>query len=561
MLIISYIGRTLRTSLITFGFAFAFVFRRLLGQSAGPKLLRWYFQTCGAGFVKIGQFMALRYDLLPSEYCEELTKLLDHLPPESPSIIKKTIAEDLGQPVEVIFSEFDANPIGSASIAQAHGAILHNGEKVIVKVKRPGIERKFQVDSLNMRFLSRIIEKYGFFSNIDIIGITDEFIRLIREELDFRREARDANLLHELMLKDDIDHYSPKVYFELSGKSIITLERLEGIWLHELITAVHNQDQKRLLLLAQKDIRPQRVARLIFRSILVQMFRHRVFHADPHAANLVLLNGGSLGYVDFGMIGWLDEHLWAQQFAIRKSIAERKIHGAYEALLDTLEPVTIRKISRFEAEIKEIIRHYINTSLSEHATIIEKSSGWFFLKLFDTIRRAGQSMPLNTIRMYRAIIIADIVLLKVFPQIDCVAELKAFVQEESEYQLKNWCLESTHEWIQDSMMLTLMEGPQAVRKLASWVQNRLPQMGRGYIQHFTRIERAFTLGLQYFRTGAFLLGLIIISGRVFAQRLFPGSIWVDFIEILGKWWWIVAASALVSFFIIGRIVRRIEYPD
>ena len=145
-MIIPLISRTARIVGLTVICLPAFLLRGLLGPRAGPRILRWYLQSCGAAFVKFGQVLAMRYDLLPVEYCEELSKLLDSLPPAPASLIIPVVERDLGRPLAECFAEFELTALAAASIAQVHGAKLLNGESVVVKVLRPGNHERFEID-------------------------------------------------------------------------------------------------------------------------------------------------------------------------------------------------------------------------------------------------------------------------------------------------------------------------------------------------------------------------------------------------------------------------------
>jgi len=556
-----YIRRTLWISAVSFAFLIAFAFRRLHGPSTGPRLLRWYFQTCGAGFVKLGQMLAMRYDFLPAAYCHELAHLLDRLPKLPTEVILKVIEDDLGHPWHVYFQHFDSDPVGCASVAQVHQAQLLNGEKVVVKVMRPGAKQRFRIDFLNASLLAYLIDRIGPFKSINATGLVKELIRLSEEEFDFRREARSAQLLHELMEQDEIDHYAPKVYFSLSGNFIITMERLEGLWMHELLSAIQAQDYKQLKVWSLRGIDPKRVARLLLRSTLIQVFRHRVFHADPHAANLLVLEGGTLGYVDFGMTGWLDERLWAKQLKLANYIAEEKIHAAYEAILDMLQPLSQRHLTDFEIEMKALIREWILVSKSPYATISEKSSSSFLLRVFNVIRRARLSLPVAVMRLYRTIIIVDIIMLKVDPELDWGTELREFAREEMRYQWESLMTQQRALNLIKTTCIALVNSPQLVYHLLEWASHKVPELAHEYKVTYNRFERAILLVLKYCRVATLLLALATVGGYLLAPRFFPSSFWAIFIEKLGSSWWLLSGAALLATLLLGQLIAQFEAPE
>src|SRR5207237_6698001 len=184
--------------------------------------------------------------------------------------------------------------------------------------------------------------------SINVARIFREVTNLTSEELDFRREAHNIQQMHDRMVADDIDHYAPSVHPALCGPSMITMERIDGVSVSEMLTAIESRNANLLAAWAEAGITPERSARILMRSILEQSLRHRLFHADPHAANLILMKGGTVAWVDFGMVGWLDERLWLHQFKIREAVSAGRIHAAYQHLLAALEPIPATDLSGFE---------------------------------------------------------------------------------------------------------------------------------------------------------------------------------------------------------------------
>src|SRR5438552_10695511 len=215
--------------------ALVFLPQLALRRRMGPLVLRRYLEACGGGFVKLGQVLAMRYDLLPEEYCDELANLLDRARPVPLATVERVIAQDLGRPVAMCFRSFDASPLGSASIAQVHSAQLITGEPVAVKVIRPGIVRTLRVDLGYLSMVGGLSRRFGVFTRLNLEAMAREVSQLTREELDFGREARHVDLFHRLMAEDEVDHYAPRVYFALCGRRVITMERVEGVRVSDLL--------------------------------------------------------------------------------------------------------------------------------------------------------------------------------------------------------------------------------------------------------------------------------------------------------------------------------------
>ncbi len=408
----------------------------LLRLEAAPRLLRRYLQANGGLFVKGGQILALRYDLLPMRWCAELAKLLDGLPPVPTAAIKRVIAASLGKPVGELFATFEEQALSCASVAQVHGATLANGEAVVVKVVRPGAEILFNADLLAVGAAAATAELLGFGVRLGLRRLARELAVYTREELDLLRELRNAELLEARFAEDGVPHAVPRTYPALCARSVLTMERIDGVSLARLVTAVEDGDALALEDWRRQGIEVEAVASLLLRSMLVQMFRHRTFHADPHSANIFVRpgglarRGGELVFVDFGIFGWLDERQWAQQIRMRQALSANRIHAAYVALVADFTFPRGMDVAAFEADVKEILWSWSQASLSPHATIQDKSAGTLFLKVFDVVRRAGAGIPAGLTRLFRALVISDMVILKLNPAIDILAEVRGFLTEE-----------------------------------------------------------------------------------------------------------------------------------
>jgi ubiquinone biosynthesis protein len=382
-------------------------------------------------------------------------------------------------------------------------------------------------------------------------------IHLTREELDFLREAQSIQIFHDLLAQDDIDHYAPLVYFDTCGQATITMEWLAGVGMGELITAIQSCDQPRLRQWAQRGITPKRTARLVMRSTLVQMFRHRMFHADPHIANLILLDGGTLGYVDYGMVGWLDERQWKQQFRLRQTIANEEYHAAYEAVLDILAPLPARDLSEFEVELKSLIRDWILASKSAYASTQEKSSGYFFLRLFQIVHRARLRIPFDVVRLFRTMAIADMVMLRVYPDIDWTPDLNAFIQEETLHQVEKLVQKQTSLTTIGQWVLAFGNNPQKVTEVLDWAYTQM-ETARRVDPSNSGVNQMLLSTLWFIRAALIVWVVAILVDSLVLVPYFPSaplSGWSSQYNSV----WLVIALLLIFAFIVGRLRRQLQY--
>ncbi|MFP5289221.1 MAG: ABC1 kinase family protein [Thermoanaerobaculia bacterium] len=547
--------RAARIAMLTLGLPPAFLVCTLFSPDAAPRLLRWYFQSCGGTFLKVGQVLAVRYDLLPPAYCEELSRLLDKLPPDPVDEILAILEADLGGSVLSRFARFSPEPLAAASIAQIHEAELAGGERVVVKVLRPGIERRFQIDFLFLRILARLFQGRLFLTSIDLRATVEELIDLTREELDFRREARNLEQMHEVMLRDEVDHYTPRIYPELCGRAVLTMERIDGVSVKQILTALEAGDLTLLETWRDNGIDPETVAWTILRSLLTQILRYRLFHADPHPANLIVMPGGVLGWVDFGMLGWLDEKAWLEQFRMRLAVAESRIDNAYQSLLATLDPPPSADLSRFEVEVKGYIRDWIVSAHSPAASLIEKSAGHFLLRTFGAIRRTGIRVPLGTLRLYRTMVIGDIVILKLAPRTNFWIPLREFLEEEKQRLAVTSLGEMADLSRAGSMLQDLLASPRVAFELLDLGVRRL---ARGNRQERSGLERGAELIFVWLRT-AVLVGTAGAAGLLLlGPQGSSGGTWARLEAAVRSGGWTAVVLGAVASHLLAKLIRELR---
>ncbi len=248
-------------------------------------------ELLGPTFVKFGQLLSLRRDILSDAYIDELTKLQDQVPPDTQSNARTIIQTEIGRPVDELYAEFDDVPLAAASMAQVYHAALPDGTDVVVKVQRAGIEETIHTDLGIMFFLARQLERHVTESRrFSPVGLVEEFAETIIAELDFRREGRNADRFRE-NFKDDPSVCVPRNFWDLTTARILTMERSTGHRASEY--EVEHAEAGR------------QFADNLIRIFLTQVFEHGFFHGDPHPGNVFLLAEGRLCFHDFGIVGTL----------------------------------------------------------------------------------------------------------------------------------------------------------------------------------------------------------------------------------------------------------------
>ncbi|HZS24304.1 MAG TPA: AarF/ABC1/UbiB kinase family protein [Gaiellaceae bacterium] len=324
------------------------------GTTARGQHLRELLDELGPTFVKFGQLLSTRPDVVPPDIIAELRGLQDDVRPFPFEQAERVIEEDLGNTLERLFLEFDREPVAAASIGQVHRAVLPNGKVVAVKVQRPGAPRQIEAD-LNLLYqAARLVkERVRALDFIDARGLVDEFARQIRQELDYRLEARHAQTFHRNFAGDPHVHV-PRVYWSYTRARVLTLEWLTG-------TQLADVDLLPLTVEERRDL-----AYRVAETWMAMIFRHGFVHGDPHPANiLVLEEAGTIGLVDFGAVAKLTDDDMSKLTRLFIDAAAENVDVLPRRLADLGVRFPKEREEEFLAELREIYYRYYGASLSE----------------------------------------------------------------------------------------------------------------------------------------------------------------------------------------------------
>jgi ubiquinone biosynthesis protein len=339
------------------GFGYALEGRRgvdpAVDGSARGRHLRDMLDELGPTFVKFGQLLSTRPDVVPPDIIAELRSLQDDVRPFPFADVERTIQEEFDQSIERLFIEFEEMPLAAASIGQVHRATLPNGRRVVVKVQRPNAPRQIEADLALLYQAARLAkERIRALDFIDANEIVDEFARSIRQELDYRLEGRNAEAFH----RNFAGHphvVVPKVYWSYTRARVLTLEYLDGVQLADLDVERWTLDQRR------------RLAYLIAEAWMTMIFRHGFFHGDPHPANIMVLSPERIGLVDFGLSGKLTDDDMSKLTRLFIDAANENIAALPKRLADLGVRYPKEREEEFVNRLTELYQRYYGASLSE----------------------------------------------------------------------------------------------------------------------------------------------------------------------------------------------------
>jgi ubiquinone biosynthesis protein len=373
------------------------------------KRLRLTLERLGPTFVKFGQVLSVRPDLIPKNYVNELEKLQNNVPPFTYSIVQEQIKKELGKEIDEIFSNFEQKPIASASISQVHKATLKNGKKVAVKIQRPDVRKIMETDVEIMFYVAKLLDKYiPQLKKYNPVQIIDEFSRWTEKEFDFKTEAVNAKRFKR-NFSNNKDVKIPEIYDDLTTDKILTMEFIDGIPLHEI-----NQ-------LKKKKINLKPLMDKGFEIILTQVFIHGLFHADPHPGNILITNDKKLAFVDFGIVGHFDENLKAKSIDLFYGVIENdaeKIVSTLEELCDT----EIENKEDLKLEINDILVPLQSSDISK----IKLSS--ILEEILNIALNYGLKMPMPFVLFGKTIITLEGIALEYDPTFNLVETSRPFLE-------------------------------------------------------------------------------------------------------------------------------------
>ena len=390
------------------------VLRSKLGKRNEKKpevMLRRTLERLGPTFIKFGQVLSVRPDLIPKEYSRELEKLQDKVPEFSFEDVKSIIKQEFGREIGHLFLHFEKKPIASASISQVHKAILKTGQKVAVKVQRPDVKKIMETDIEIMFYfaglLERHIDKLKMFRPVRIVS---EFKEWTEKELDFRLEARNAKRFYNNFNGSRTIHI-PKVYDELTSERVLTLEFIEGVELHNIKE------------IKSKKLDFSQIVKNGFDAIMTQVFVHGIFHADPHPGNIIVMANNRIAFIDFGIVGFFDEKLKSKSVDLLYGIVSQDEELIMETLLGMGMESNDIDHEELKSDISFIIQPLQNSSIKDIkvSKVLEE--------ILDIALRHRLKVPASFVLFGKTIITLEGLAIEYDPNFKLVETAKPFIEK------------------------------------------------------------------------------------------------------------------------------------
>lgn len=525
--------------------------------------LRQIFENAGGTFSKFGQQLAIRADILPYAYCVELSRMLDQARPFPYQEAIAIIERNLRRPLSEVFKTFDPEPIGSASLACVYQAVLHTGEPVAVKVRRPGIGPLIAADLRALDWLLIAAEALTIINPGMTRGFRQDLQTILFKELNFRTEARYTDLFRRRAHKQGADVTAPKIYFEYCTEEVMVSELVSGVWMWEIMVAVDRNDHEFLSALRTRGIEPKALASKLMMAINREIYREPFYHADPHPANLVVMPNNRICFIDFGAIGRFS----TQNRKTFRELSYHMIHGdigrmvnASLGLAGPLPPVDIENIRR---ELTKVYSDWVYTQQSIDAEWWERSMAQVWFGTMEVARRFNMPMNFETIQYFRAAFSYDAIVNRLNNELDVTREYKAFlrvISKEARQRMRRR-LHKRLTGFTDADYLAVEE----FADLANQFMFRLQRSVEDPIIHFKNVVGKISYVARLLLRLGYLVALGLGAGllsNAIAKHWFGHEIdWQGIVDKLTSFGWLQLAVIAVVLIVIRRIVIRLGTPD
>ncbi len=390
-----------------------------------PKRTRHALERLGLTYLKLGQYLAMRRDLLPEEICQELSRLYEDVSPLTFQEVKAEVERELQGPLVEIFPFFDPEPVAAASVAQVHEARTHSNERVAVKIQRPGLGPIFAADIRNLRRVARLVDAFGLLGTLSTREVVEEFAKWTSRELDFLIEGGTADRLRQNATAHEV---VPVIYWELTTSKVLTMEFIGGLSLAQIISLVaQGREDEVLARLPNLDL--IETGHNMAHAALHQLFVCGFFHGDPHPGNVIILDHNDVAFVDFGIFGELSEQQRETLAGYIETLAVGNMNEAIRHFLKLTSPTEESDIRAFEREAIACVRRWYEASKSPTSTFRDRHIGKYFGELIGLVRKHQMRIGVDTLLFWRALGALDYTALSMSRHFDLLHELRVFFEQ------------------------------------------------------------------------------------------------------------------------------------
>jgi ubiquinone biosynthesis protein len=498
-------------------------------MSTGEKIRR-AIEELGPTYIKLGQILSTRKDLLDQDIIDELSKLRDNVEEFDTELAKSIFKNEIGLDIDKVFKNFNDKPIGAASIGQVYEASLDSGEEVIIKIQRPNIESIIKSDLEILKSMAIALKDFKKDIDIDLIQIVEEFQTQLMRELDYNFEALNAMKFRKIFAKSD-DVYIPEVYEKYTTKRILVMEKIIGVKLSDV-----NKIKK-------LGWDTKAISEIGVRSLLKQVFEHGFFHADPHPGNIFILSQKTISYIDFGMIGIVDKKSLNLLNEIAIALVEKNVDRIIYILMEMDVVNTEVDMSAIRQDLLYLIHYYYDVPL-EKISITD-----ILNEVFRFLRKYKISIPAQLLTLAKTIITLEGTGRELNPDFSLSSMGHEFMKYYyvNKFNPQRVFMSSKH--IAEEMLLDIKTIPKQMRVILRNIEKNNIKMQIEDVK-FVSLEEKITDLTTQISLSLVLASIVVGSSLIIASPNINNNVWIRLTAFSGFF-----ISFIIGLLLVIKIIR------
>jgi ubiquinone biosynthesis protein len=542
------------------GLFFKLTWLRLRGKGSPGRAgreMRAVFERLGGFWMKVGQLMSLRRDVLPNALCDELAQLQHRAIGFSGQEAMRIVERELGVGIDDVFAQFDPEPFAAASLSQVHAARLRKGNKdVVVKVLRPGVRERLRRDMRLLQFMARLLNYLPNMRRIRLKDALGELEEILKEETDYRFEISNMRELRKTTRGHRI--YIPRVYRKLSTSNIIVMEKISGVLMSDYIKMRDEEPQRVADWLKINNIKPKLVARRLLISFMRQLFENNLFHADLHPGNIILMRNSRIALIDLGSVGSLDREFLTLYRGLQRAMAEADFGKAADLQLRLCVQLPSRNMRELRADLVRCLRLWSARTKIPHLPFHERSVNNGAAEISRILYRYKAQQSWEFLKIARTLSTLDGSLAYLHRDLNYIKVLQRYFGQASQRGVLRTLKPSNLARSFGQMVATvneyhLMLGP-AMRSYAFNFEATVSKVARVW----ATVVKVLSFAV-----------LVALAGLIYRTTLFHthgGNSLIDTIvddvpEFEFGWWLVMVAGGAVVLFATWRIVWDLMQPE
>lgn len=465
----------------------------LLGRSdprRTGRLIGDFCQRTGVLWIKVGQLLSMRSDILPPEMCAVLARLQERAEGFSPKLAREIIAEELGAPISEVFSRFDDRPWAAASIAQVHRARLRkSGREVAIKVRRPGIEEIFDRDMALVRFLFRTLDRFSVMAHLRWDDMLWELGQVFTEELDYRYEVANQKRIRTTLKDHGI--YVPEVFDQYSTRHVIVMEFIEAVSMADYLQVLGSDPERLAQWLDRNGIDPREVSRTLLHSYLRQLVEDNLFHADLHPGNIFLLRNSRVALLDFGSTGTNERDLLRKYDAFLETLSLSQYAKAVDIFLLIMPDLPASNLATIKDELQRSLHAWGDRCRVRELPYKEKSASRIFDEMTRIMARHGVDIVWSFFKILRGWGTLDTSLRELHPEANLLQLTREYTLARRQREVAKALLEAPGDLLR---LQKLIDYPREISETAIYrgaMVRRLAQVFEGTTTRVSRLAAMF----------------------------------------------------------------------